>query len=209
MKKKILMAAAVLISTVCIISCAPGKIEEIPTEHTHDYKVTDTVEATCQKEGYAVYTCECGESYRSKIEKKAHEFELTEVVAATTEQAGSEKFQCKNCDEYYINEIPILSADDPNNDNPKGDDPVDENPGNEHFHDYYVADSKEPTCKEKGYVVYNCKRCEESYTVEAEIVDHHYELTAVVEATPEQEGYEEYACKFCGLSFRVPLFYEG
>lgn len=222
MKKKILIVAGAAIVIIGIVACCILIRPSTPTyptgtsdtsaettqEHIHNYQITESEDATCKKEGYAVYTCECGENYRSKIEKKDHEFELTEVVAATAEQAGFEKFRCRNCDEYYINELPILSANDTGDDNPNGTVSTEDNPRNEHFHDYYVADAKEPTCKEKGYTVYHCKNCEESYTVEAEIVNHYYELIAVVEATSEQEGFEEYTCKFCGLSFRVPLLYE-
>ena len=41
--------------------------------HSHRYTTT-TVEATCSQEGYIEYICECGNTYKEKIEIKAHNF---------------------------------------------------------------------------------------------------------------------------------------
>lgn len=69
------------------LACNFTKIEEIPTtgitpdnpepetpEHTHDYKTTITA-PKCDKQGYTIYTCDCGDSYVSDyINALEHEF---------------------------------------------------------------------------------------------------------------------------------------
>lgn len=45
-----------------------------PTAHTHSYTAT-VVEPTCSEEGYTLYTCSCGDSYKSDYtETTAHKF---------------------------------------------------------------------------------------------------------------------------------------
>lgn len=46
----------------------------VPTVHTHSYTAT-VVEPTCSEEGYTLYTCSCGDSYKSDYtETTAHKF---------------------------------------------------------------------------------------------------------------------------------------
>ena len=210
MNKKILIVAGAAIAVIGVVVCCILIQPNTPADptgtttaapHIHDYKNTETVDATCQKEGYAVYACECGESYQSKIKKTDHQYELTDV---NTKEDGTvqETYTCKICDKTYVNETPGTGKDNP------GTTP-DKKPDNdtEHEHDYQISDSHDPTCKDTGYVVYTCAGCSESYRVDLDVVDHKYELTKVVEATPEQDGYEEYTCIYCGKSFQVPLTY--
>lgn len=206
-------AIAVIGVVVCCVLLF-SNAEEMPTEstapapaeHIHNYQITETVASTCQKEGYAVYTCECGNSYKAEIEKAGHQFELTNV---DERDDGSvfETFTCKYCDEVYVNKTPGVESDTSGTGSDAPTPSTTVSKDSDHQHNYQLTEKHSSTCKEKGYAVYTCTACGEIYHVEMEIVDHNYELTQVVEATPEQDGYEEYTCIYCGKSFRVPLSY--
>ncbi|MCD7761015.1 MAG: 5'-nucleotidase C-terminal domain-containing protein, partial [Clostridiales bacterium] len=94
---------------------------EEPTEHTHEYVATETVEATCTENGYIVYTCECGDTYTEIIdatghnyvdgvctecgavestEEHIHEYVATEIVEATCTEDGYVVYTCECGDTY-------------------------------------------------------------------------------------------------------------
>lgn len=72
-----------------------------PTEppHEHNYTETITTEATCETDGEATYTCECGDTYTEPIATQGHVFEnYTSNNDATYTADGTETAKCNNCD---------------------------------------------------------------------------------------------------------------
>lgn len=54
---------------------------EPTTTHSHNYKLTNTVDATCTKDGYKEYACSCGDSYRETLSAKGHSWKtVTETI---------------------------------------------------------------------------------------------------------------------------------
>ena len=80
-------------------------------------------------------------------------------------------------------------------------------------HEVEIVDSKASTCMQKGYDLYKCKKCEESYTVEKDAYGAHVyaedtfscqaraciiESCAYIEAPTTQHTYtQEYICSAC------------
>lgn len=72
-----------------------------PTEepHQHAYVETITTEATCETDGEALYTCECGDTYTEPIATQGHVFEnYTSNNDATFTADGTETAKCNNCE---------------------------------------------------------------------------------------------------------------
>lgn len=71
-----------------------------PTEaHEHTYTETVTTEPTCEADGEATYTCECGDSYTEVIATQGHVFEnYVSNEDATYTADGTETAKCNNCD---------------------------------------------------------------------------------------------------------------
>ena len=78
-------------------SMATPELTEAP--HEHAYTETITTEATCEADGEATYTCECGDSYTELIIATGHAFETyTSNNDATYTADGTETAECSNCD---------------------------------------------------------------------------------------------------------------
>lgn len=66
--------------------------------HEHVYVETITVEASCETDGEATYTCECGDSYTELITATGHIFEnYTSNNDATYTADGTETAKCETC----------------------------------------------------------------------------------------------------------------
>ena len=83
--------------------------EEACTLFGHNYRLTDTVKATCKSEGYDIYTCSrCGEIKTQKLDKLDHEWVQDSIVQATTETEGFILYKCSHCGETKSVKIPKL-----------------------------------------------------------------------------------------------------
>lgn len=115
MKRKNVMLVTFTLSTVLFLGgCSASSnvsenketlttnVSEVaPTEekHEHNYAETITVEATCETDGEATYTCECGDTYTEVVPAMGHSF--TNYVSnndATYTADGTETAKCDNCD---------------------------------------------------------------------------------------------------------------
>lgn len=79
-----------------------------PNAHFHDYKVTNTVEATCTTNGSKTYTCSCGDTYTETI-PAGHKYSTswTVDVEPTETTPGSKSHHCTVCGaKTDITEIP-------------------------------------------------------------------------------------------------------
>lgn len=68
-----------------------------------------------------------------------------------------------------------------------------------------LIDHKDSTCVEKGYDKYKCEKCDETKTVELDLINHKYEITKTVKPTCQKEGYKEYTCTMCGDSYKTVI----
>lgn len=109
MKRKFVSLLMVsLIATSMLAGCGNNNdttknteaISATETAHQHNYTETITLAATCETDGEATYTCECGDTYTEAIPATGHSF--TNYVYnedATYEADGTETAKCDNCDE--------------------------------------------------------------------------------------------------------------
>lgn len=69
-----------------------------PVPHVHSYETT-MIEATCTEEGYTLYTCDCGDSYKdNEVEKTNHKFgDYKYNDDATYFADGTKTSACDNC----------------------------------------------------------------------------------------------------------------
>lgn len=82
MKKRLTTIILLTFATSALVACgdsskvtestADASVEtEISREHEHNYTEEITVEATCETDGEATYTCECGDTYTEPIKYTA------------------------------------------------------------------------------------------------------------------------------------------
>lgn len=102
MKKQLVLGLTfVILSMSLLIGCGAETVAETSTEssHVHNYTETITVEATCETDGEATYTCdECGDTYTEVIPATGHSFEnYVYNEDATFEADGTETATCSVC----------------------------------------------------------------------------------------------------------------
>lgn len=113
MKKQLLLLLTLsLLSTSMLIGCGETTKQEDTTvsvessvhesteiSHEHTYTETITISPTCETDGEATYTCECGDSYTETIKATGHVFEnYVSNNDATYLADGTETSKCSNCD---------------------------------------------------------------------------------------------------------------
>lgn len=163
-----------------------------------------TVEPTCIKDGYNVFACtRCGVSteeddgwYKSAIPATGdHVFDVgKETVEASCVRASYKIYGCSadpDCtatDEVEVEGSKALGHDIP------------------HDEAHYVeAESLAPSCKERGYKLYRCSRCDYTEKDYEDIVPHtkqEGDLGNKVAPTCITEGYTDYECSVCHQIFR-------
>ena len=69
-------------------------------EHDHHYKVTREVQASCTEDGFTVYTCSCGDTYKENTEATGHQWSSWKKVNEKKQgvQIDSRR-TCKDCGE--------------------------------------------------------------------------------------------------------------
>ena len=160
----------------------PSGSDSTQPEHTHEYAIVVTA-PTCTEDGYATYTCECGDSYvADEVSATGHSYS-TVTIPPTTQGQGYDVHTCTLCgDSYEDNFVDALPEPDP-----------------EHTHSYNAAVT-EPTCTTAGYTVYTCG-CGDSYTADEVAATGHTYEEMVTEPTCTADGYTTYACNACGHSY--------
>ncbi len=153
-------------------------IDKLP--HSHSYAVENVVEPTCTEQGYSIYVCKCGDTYKADYKDAlGHDWKNWIVVKQPTYfEEGLEIRTCSRCDEEEersIAKLPVV---------------------NSHSHSYAVDEIVEPTCTEQGYTVYNC-RCGHTYKADyKDALDHDWnEWTVTKQPTETEEGEEKRTCK--------------
>ncbi len=192
----------------------------ITGEHTHNFTVKESVNASCTKGGYTVYSCkDCSYTYE-EVTGEALGHDLTvDSFEATCEKAGGTSSSCSRCD--YVKEELVgnpLGHDlttvttEPSCESAGGMvitcsrcDYVKENlVGSALGHDY-VETTVEATCGKAGAVVSTCSRCGSTNSVEIPATgNHNYVKDDAQSLAPTfaNDGYNMFVCTGCGDSYK-------
>lgn len=167
---------------------------EVAATGNHTWEWVVGREATCTKEGISRQQCTVCKQFNGqvsqKIAKKDHEFEEKIIKEPTCTESGTKAEVCKICGTKNGNGVTIdaLGHDIP------------------HDEAHYVeAESLAPSCKEQGYKLYRCSRCDYTEKDYEDIVPHtkqEGDLGNTVDPTCITDGYTEYTCSVCGQTFR-------
>ena len=188
MKKKLISVGLLCLSILVLEGCTKNKENtNSDSQHQHHYEVVKIVSPTCSAEGYTIYSCtDCHQSYEGDyvpmIEHVAGEWEV--IKEASCVETGIKQKKCVNCDAV------IESQEIPVNDN--------------HQYGSYVSNHNQthtricnhhgevkevsacsytgtvipPTCSEKGYTIYKCIYCQDSYQDQyVDTIPHNLEQT--------------------------------
>lgn len=179
--KKLLAFLLACVGLFGLTACNCGGTAD--SGHKHEY--TETVVApTCLNQGYTIFTCECGKSYKDNYTdplghdfvenvctrcgyfKHNHEYDVT-VISPTCTEKGYTQGKCRYCAASYTTDFI---------------DPLGHNYVNGKctrcgaiYHDHtYKKTVTEPTCTQQGYTVYRCD-CGDNYKDDyTEPLGHNY-----------------------------------
>lgn len=146
--------------------------------HKHDYKVSNTVAATCTSAGSETYKCvNCEETYMKSIDKIAHTYSVVSSTDATCNATGSKAYKCSSCDHTYSETVAKLT------------------------HKYEIVASQDPTCQKEGYATHKCSLCSDEYTETKGKVSHDTILASTTDSTCTAVGAKNYKCKNCNHTY--------
>lgn len=166
--------------------------------HTHIWKKTGTVAATCTDTGKTEYTCTvCGQTKTTTIKALGHKYETVSTDDATCTTPKTVHKECTRCH-----------------------DKKDETSGEALGHNWRTSSDKnsktcircktthihtwdegkysvEPTCKDAGKKLFTCTDCGDTKTVAVKSLGHDYQLVCTDPATCTTPAINHYACSRC------------
>lgn len=166
--------------------------------HTHIWKKTGTVAATCTDTGKTEYTCTvCGQTKTTTIKALGHKYETVSTDDATCTTPKTVHKECTRCH-----------------------DKKDETSGEALGHNWRTSSDKnsktcircktthihtwdegkysvEPTCKDAGKKLFTCTDCGDTKTVAVKSLGHDYQLVRTNPATCTTPAINHYACSRC------------
>ena len=166
--------------------------------HTHSWKKTGTVAATCTKTGETQYTCTvCGQTKTTILKALGHKYEIVSTDDATCTTPKTVHKECTRCH-----------------------DKKDETSGEALGHNWRTSSDKnsktcircktththtwdegkysvEPTCKDAGKKLFTCTDCGDTKTVAVKSLGHDYKLVSTDSATCTTPAINHYACSRC------------
>ena len=150
--------------------------------HTHNYELTETVDATCTVDGSKTYTCACGDSYTETIEATGHDIVADKAVAPTCTATGLTAGEhCTKCDYKVAQDVVDALG-----------------------HTEEIVAGKDATCTEAGLTEgKKCSVCGEVLVAQEEIAatGHTEEIVAGKDATCTETGLTEgKVCTVCGVT---------
>lgn len=146
--------------------------------HNHDYKVSNTIAATCTTAGSETYKCvNCEETYMKPINKIDHSYSVVSSIDATCNATGSKTYKCVECDHTYSETMAKLT------------------------HKYEIVSSQEPTCQKEGYATHKCSLCSDEYIETKGKVSHDTILASTTDSTCTAVGAKNYKCKNCSYTY--------
>ena len=166
--------------------------------HTHIWKKTGTVAATCTDTGKTEYTCTvCGQTKTTILKALGHKYETVSTDDATCTTPKTVHKECTRCH-----------------------DKKDETSGEALGHNWRSSSDKnsktcircktthihtwdegkysvEPTCKDAGKKLFTCTDCGDTKTVAVKSLGHDYQLVRTDPATCTTPAINHYACSRC------------
>lgn len=166
--------------------------------HTHIWKKTGTVAATCTDTGKTEYTCTvCGQTKTTILKALGHKYETVSTNDATCTTPKTVHKECTRCH-----------------------DKKDETSGEALGHNWRTSSDKnsktcircktthihtwdegkysvEPTCKDAGKKLFTCTDCGDTKTVAVKSLGHDYQLVRTDPATCTTPAINHYACSRC------------
>ena len=129
------------------------KTESIPTtDHNYQVDASQSVPATCQREGKTVYVCSsCGVTMETPIPKADHKWgSWGTEIAATCTSKGSEIRSCEICNTIERREVPMAS----------------------HTYSDTGKVTTQPTCTTAGVRTFTCSVCNNTVTESIAALGH-------------------------------------
>lgn len=148
--------------------------------HVHAFEVIETVEATCETDGYVKKQCACGEVVLDDVVyAPGHNIVQYEAKKSTCVEQGYDAYEaCTNCDYTTLKNLkPYANCK------------------------WVVVQAKEPSCTEKGYNKHSaCSVCgSKSGYEEYDYVHSNLQTIEPLQSTCFSEGYYRYQkCLDCG-----------
>lgn len=185
-------------------------------EHVHSFTAGETFAPSCTEDGYTVYSCRCGESYKGDtVPRYGHSVsEWIIICPATCTESGLKRSYCERCEcelenvyikatgHHYVSELTRAATCT--------------EPGiithtcqncNDSYvtyvyseHSYSLAEHISPSCEADGKNIYKCERCDSSYE---EMIPggHDYSAKVTKPATEDEDGELTYTCSLCGDTY--------
>ncbi len=100
--KKIIAFLMLLATSIGIASC---------TNHVHDFVLYETVNASCDEDGYKLFKCSCGETTEEAIPQLEHDYQYFSTKHPTCTQSGNIKNKCTYCGTVQTEKIDALGHD--------------------------------------------------------------------------------------------------
>lgn len=151
---------------------------ETGSSHEHDYQAK-IYDATCVNEGYTLYTCSCGASYKDDNKPAlGHSWSSWKTVKQPTEY--SEGLAERTCSRCGLKDTKTLAKIIP-----------------DHTHKYDSKITKAATCTSDGVKTYTCS-CGDKYTETIPATGHNWSSWKTVkQPTETSEGRDERTCSNC------------
>ena len=197
--------------------------QQIIPKLNHSYTAQVTSVPSCTTRGSVTYTCQsCGDSYVVYQEASNHNFKLIKTVNATCTTPGYKQYACTECNENYREQIPITDhkpvvdkaikatcvktgLTEGSHCSECGAVIIPQELVNATGHSY-TKKVVAPTCKDKGYTVYECTKCKDSYIDDyKDTVGHDYVTTVTTPATCKKTGVKTSTCSVCGDKFTTTI----
>ena len=158
-----------------------GVILNLEIAHDHNYVTSNSLDPTCNNEGFASSRCKiCGHVTKKTVPALGHHYD-TVITDPTCIREGQTVYTCTACGDSYSEPIPATG---------------------EHIYDAVVT---APDCVNGGYTIYTCTGCGDSYVSdEVDALGHHYD-TVITDPTCIREGQTVYTCTVCGDSYSEPI----
>ena len=137
----------------------------------HDYEIAETVDPTCEENGYTKYVCiHCSHEYMGDIViAEGHDHVESSRTNASCTNNGEIVYTC-SCGDRKTEVIASLG------------------------HSWKFESRTDATCGEYGEIVYKCESCGEEKAELIAPTQHDYQVTKTVEPTCTTDGYIEFSC---------------
>lgn len=152
--------------------------------HTHSY-TSKVVAPTCTADGYTLYTCSCGDTYKDNAKAKLGHNYSSKVIVPTATAQGYTLHTCSRCGSSYKDDYKPATGG---------------NTEQKHTHSYTVK-TVAPTCTADGYTLHTCS-CGDSYKDNTVKKLGHSYSDKVIAPTATAKGYTLHTCSRCGSSYK-------